>query len=198
MFKVALEYSSRDDLSFRFGVSGNNSDMTPKHDYKFPIFTNQGGDHPMQGWGGSSFIEFAMDFSRYAERAEETETPNWFLTVERAQRGSKLGEGVMRTFEVHDYRKDPNNPVVYKHEEINAVAIEKGANIFNIPFGQPDKCSFSTIEWLNKSGKPIASPYVFRTADGKYAKVRFSEYDKENGTIKIKYVYAPSGSTNLE
>ena len=104
----------------------------------------------------------------------------------------------MRTFEVHDYRKDPNNPVVYKHEEINAVAIEKGANIFNIPFGQPDKCSFSTIEWLNKSGKPIASPYVFRTADGKYAKVRFSEYDKVNGTIKIKYVYAPSGSTNLE
>ena len=88
--------------------------------------------------------------------------------------------------------------MVYKHEEINAVAIEKGANIFNIPFGQPDKCSFSTIEWLNKSGKPIASPYVFRTADGKYAKVRFSEYDKENGTIKIKYVYAPSGSTNLE
>lgn len=198
VFKVALEYSSRDDLSFRYGVSGNNSDMTPKHDYKFPILNNQGGDHPMQGWGSSTFIEFAMDFSRYAERAEETETPNWFLTVERAQRGTKLGEGIMRSFEVYDYRKDPNNPVIYKHEEINAVAIEKGSNMFNIPFGQADKCSFSTIEWLNKSKQPIASPYIIRTADGKYAKVRFSEYDRENGTIKIKYVYAPSGSTNVE
>ena len=198
VFKVALEYSSRDDLSFRYGVSGNNSDAAPAHNYKFPIFKNQGGDYPMQGRGSSSYIEFAMDFSRYVDRVNETDTPNWFLTVERAQRGDKLGEGIMRTFEVYDYRKDPENPTVYKHNDINAVAIEKGDNIFNIPFGEPDKCSFSTIEWLNRSKQPIASPYIIRTADGKYAKVRFSEYDRENGTIKIKYVYAPSGSTNVE
>ena len=104
----------------------------------------------------------------------------------------------MRAFEVYDYRQDPNNPIVYKHTDINGVKIEKGTNIFNIPSVEPPATSFSPLEWLNKSKQPIASPYVFRTADGKYAKVRFSEYDRESGTIKIKYVYAPSGSTNLE
>lgn len=198
VFKVALDYTSRNDLCFRYGFSDNCADTAPMHNYKFPIFECQGGDLPMQGRGASAFIEFAMDFSTYANRLDGVETPNWFLTVERAERGKELGEGVMRAFEVYDYRQDPNNPIVYKHTDINGVKIEKGTNIFNIPSVEPPATSFSPLEWLNKSKQPIASPYVFRTADGKYAKVRFSEYDRESGTIKIKYVYAPSGSTNLE
>ena len=198
VFRVALNYSSRDDLVFRFGVSGKNSDDKPEYDYKFNIFKNQGGDYAMQGRGSETYMDFAMDFSRYAKRADEFETPNWFLTVERSFTGSKLGEGVMRIFEVYDYRNDPENPIVYRHQNIDGVTIEQGHNVYNIPHSEPAQCSFSTIEWLNRSKQPIASPYIIRTADGKYAKVRFSEYDRENGTIKIKYVYAPSGSTNLE
>lgn len=198
IFRISLEYSSRDDLTLRYGVSGKNEDLTPEHEYRCPLFKNQGGDYAMQGRGASSYIDFALDFSKYADRADETETPNWFFTVNRTSRGAILGEGVMRAFEVYDYRKDPESPTIYRHMNINGITIEKGDNVFNIPSGEPDKCSFSTIEWLNRSKQPIASPYVFRTAEGKYAKVRFSEYDRENGTIKIKYVYAPSGSTNVE
>ena len=198
VFRVAVDYSSRDDLAFKYGLSENCADTAPRHNYRFDIFNHQGGDFPMQGRGASTYLEFCMDFSQYVDRVNECETPNWFLTVERAERGTKLGEGVMRAFEVYDYRQDPNNPIVYKHTDINGVKIEKGTNIFNIPTVEPPATSFSPIEWLNKSKQPIASPYVFRTADGKYAKVRFSEYDRENGTIKIKYVYAPSGSTNLK
>jgi hypothetical protein len=150
----------------------------------------------MQGRGAQTHLEFAMDFSQYASRTGET--PIWYLTVERTQKGSKLGEGIMRIFEVYDYRKNPENPVIYKHKDINGKTIELGTNVFEISSVEPPQTSFSTIEWLNKSKQPIASPYVFRTADGKYAKVRFSEYDRENGTIKIKYVYAPDGSTNIE
>lgn len=198
VYRVALEYTSRNDLSFKYGFSDVLSDTEAKHNYKFPIFENQGGDLPMQGRGANPFIEFAMDFSTYADRLDNVETPNWFITVNRAQRGNTLGEGIMREFEVYDYRKDPMNPVIYRHKNINGVTIEKGTNTFNIPSIEPPQTSFSKIEWLNRSKQPIASPYVFRTAEGKYAKVRFSEYDRENGTIKIKYVYAPNGSTNVE
>lgn len=196
VFKVGLDYTSRNDLLFRYGISNNENASSPEHNYKFPIFENQGGDFNMQGRGSQTHLEFGMDFSRYAQRVGET--PIWYLTVERTQKGSKLGEGIMRIFEVYDYRKDPENPTIYRHKDINGMEIEMGVNVFELPSVEPPQTSFSTIEWLNKSKQPIASPYVFRTADGKYAKVRFSEYDRENGTIKIKYVYAPDGSTNIE
>jgi len=198
VYKVALEYSSRNDLAFKYGISDNCADITPKHNYKFPIFECQGGDLPMQGKGADKFIEFAMDFSSYSDRLDGIETPNWFLSIYRAERGTSLGEGIMKTFEVYDYRRDPENPTIYRHKSINGVTIELGTNVFNIPSVEPPQTSFSKVVWLNKTGQPIASPYVIRTADGKYAKVRFSDYDRENGTIKIKYVYAPSGSTNVE
>lgn len=198
IFKVALDYTSRNDLSFRFGVSGQSYDDMPKHDYKFPIYDHHGGDHPMQGRDCPSYIEFVMDFSKYAARADEFETPNWFLTVTRADRGRRYGEGVMRAFEVVDFREDPENPKVYTHESIDGQVLENGYNIFNIPSVKPDSCSYSPVPWLNRSGQPIAAPFIVRTADGKYAKIRLSEYDDENGTIRIKYVYAPSGGRNLE
>ena len=198
VFKVALDYTSRNDLSFRYGVSEDCNAMTPKYDLPFALFDHQGGDYAMQGNGGLTYFEFGMDFSKILIQVKDLTNPNWFLTVTRADRGSKYGQGVMKTFEVYDYREDAANPKVYVHESIDETPIENGKNIFNIPSIPPDRCSYSTIVWLNKTGQPIASPYVIRTADGKYAKVRFSDYDRENGTIKIKYVYAPSGSTNVE
>ena len=198
VFKVALDYTSRNDLSFRFGFSDNNTDENPKHNYKFSIFNHQGGEHEMQGMGVGSFFEFGMDFSQYSDRLEGIEEPNWFLTVIRSPRGAKIGEGFMKAFEVYDFREDPKNPKIYVHKNIDGVKLVTGENIFNIPAVEPDSCSFSPIEWLNKSGQPIAAPFVFKTADGKYAKVRFSEYDRESGSIRIKYVYAPDGRKNLE
>lgn len=32
----------------------------------------------------------------------------------------------------------------------------------------------------------------------RYVKMRFSDYNRQDGTIKLKYVYAPDGSLKLE
>lgn len=198
VFKVALEYSSRDDLAFRLGASNDPEGVRPEYSYPFHIFNHKGGDHPMQGADGEDYIEFGIDFSQHADKVEGTDNTNWFLIVERVKRGEIFGKGVMKAFEVHDYRQNPDNPVIHKCDYIDGKVIERGENMYNTLGVKEKSCSYSKITWINANGKPTFNPLIFRTADGKYAKVRFSDYDRENGTIKIKYVYAPSGSTNVE
>ena len=199
VYKIALEYTSRNDLSFRCGISNSCRNYTPEHDFKMQIFNRQGGDFEMQGNNASEYIELGLDFSRYSDRLDSTsEEVNWFLTVERTKNGDILGEGKMRAFEVYDFRKDPINPTVYRHSKIDGQNIEKGSNVFYISSVEYPNTSYSSLEWLDEKGQPVDSPIIFRTADSKYAKVRFGEYDKENGTLNIQYIYSPSGDTNLE
>lgn len=73
VFRVKLNYTSRNDLSFRIGVSNKASDNIPVHDYLVPIANYQGGDYPMQGSSGSSEIEFAFDFSSYVQNIHDSE-----------------------------------------------------------------------------------------------------------------------------
>lgn len=198
VFKVGVEYSSRDDLAFRFGVAANGTDRIPLHNYEVPVANNQGGDYPMQGRYGDNDIEFGFDFSSYVLRLDGMAAPKFFLTVVRSGRGSVTGEGVMRSFEVYDYRQSQKTPTVYKCEGIDGKTIEMGENLFGIATVEPKKTSYSPVRWLGNSGQPLSSSFIIRTADGKYAKIRFSDYDRSEGTIKIKYVYAPGGSTNLK
>lgn len=125
--------------------------------------------------------------------------PNYFLTVTRSKFGNVLGEGTIESFSVYDFRENPDAPAVYTCEGIDSTPLAEGKNVFNIPTVEPDRCSYSPVQWINTlTGQPVAAPFVFRTADGKYAKVRFSDYDRENGTIRIRYVYAADGSHNLK
>lgn len=200
VFRATFEYSSRDDLNFKIGVSGKLTDKVPTHDYIVPIMNNQGGDFQMQGSDSKPEMremDVAFDFSMYADRLEGMETPNFFLTVTRGKRGSKYGEGKIHSVAVYDYRKSRTEPLVYR-KDLGDAELKEGANIFSIPSGKIPETSFSPVTWLNKYEKPVAAPLVFKTAKGKYAKVRFSEYDRENGTIRMKYVYNPNGSRNLE
>lgn len=199
VFKVGVDYTSRDDLSFRIGISGKASDTTPQHDFAVPVARNQGGDYPMCGNWASSEIEFAFDFSSYAGRIDECEEPNFFLTVSRAARGKVYGEGKMTSFAVYDYRADKDNPTVYVCPDIRGKVLENGDNIFNIRTVEAKTTSYSPVEWLSATSRqPVAAPLVLRTAKGNYAKLRFSSYDREKGTIKLKYTYAPDGSRRLE
>ena len=199
VFRVALDYTSRNDIALRMGVGNKGSDSTPVYDYPSPVIYNQGNDFPMQGQYGDSGIEIALDFSKYTGKVEEMAEPNYFLTVTRSNIGSELGEGTIESFSVYDYRDDPASPRIYTCESINHTVLKEGRNMFNIPTVEPDQCSYTPVRWLNAvTGQPVAAPFVFRTADGKYAKVRFSEYDRENGTIRMKYVYAGDGSRNFE
>lgn len=199
VFRIALDYTSRDDLSLRLGVSGNASDTSPRFDYPAAIVYNQGGDYPMQGQYDGTDLEIAVDFSQYADKVAGMSEPNYFLTVTRNKFGNVLGEGTIRAFSVYDFRENPDNPAIYTCESIDNTPLAIGKNVFNIPTVEPDKCSYSPVQWINTlTGQPVAAPFVFRTADGRYAKVRFSDYDRENGTIRIRYVYAADGSHNLK
>lgn len=199
VFRVALDYTSRNDIQLRLGVSGKGSDTSPTYDYPAPILNNQGNDYPMQGQYSESDIEVAIDFSDYTDRVEEMEEPNFFLTVNRTKTGSELGEGTIKSFSVYDYRENPASPKIYTCDQTDNTVLKEGRNIFNIPTVEPDRCSYTPVQWLNTlTGQPVAAPLVFRTADGKYAKVRFSEYDRESGTIVMKYAYAAEGGRYLK
>ncbi len=196
VFRVALDYSSRDDLSFRIGVADKASDTLPKHDYAVPIARNQGGDYPMQGNNADSRIEFAFDFSSYTGNIGEE--AKYFLTVSRNRRGKVYGSGKMLGFSVLDYRTDRRHPAVFSCSGIEGSEIAAGDNLYSICTVAPKTCSYSPVEWLNASGQPVAAPLVIRSAKGKYAKLRLSDYDREKGCIKLKYVYSPDGSRKLE
>ena len=174
------------------------SDNIPVHDYLVPIANYQGGDYPMQGSSGSSEIEFAFDFSSYVQNIHDSEEPKFFLTVSRNKRGRELGTGNMLAFSVCDYRENPSSPKVYECKDIAGKEIKSGNNIFSIETVAAKTTSYSKVQWLGQSGQPAAAPLVLKTADGKYVKMRFSDYNRQDGTIKLKYVYAPDGSLKLE
>ena len=198
VFKVGVDYSSRDDLSFRIGLSNKASDNIPMHDYAVPIARNQGGDYPMQGNNSSSKIEFAFDFSSYAANIDDSAEPKFFLTVSRNNRGKVYGSGKLTSFAVYDYRQDREHPKIYSCQDLSGKEFSTGDNIFSICTVAPKTCSYSPVKWLSAAGQPVSAPLVLKTAHGKYAKIRLSDYDRKAGTIKIKYTYAPDGTRRFE
>lgn len=197
VFKVNFEYSSRDDLEFKVGVSPNPADKIPVHDFQVPLFNHQGGDHPMQGSYGDPSMEVAFDFSRRVPIVEKMETPTYFLTIVRANRGNVYGKGKLNSVTVYDYRQNEDYPLEYTHY-FGGIEIPEGTSVYRIQTVEAKKCSFSPITWLNPQREPIAAPFVFKTAKGKYAKVRFVSYDREAGVMRIKYVYNPNGKRTLK
>lgn len=198
VFRVSLDYTSRDDIAFNIGVSGNTSDTVPVHDYGVSIAENQGGDYPMRGRYSSSDIEFGFDFSSHVDKMEGMDEANFFLTVKRDRRGEIIGTGKLLSFSVYDYRQDRDNPKVYVCNDIDGSEFEFGKNIYNVTTVPPPQASCSQVEWLNPQTKePVSAPLVIRTARGRYAKIRLSGYDRESGTIRLKYVYNPNGSRNF-
>ena len=104
----------------------------------------------------------------------------------------------MLAFSVWDYRENPSSPKVYECNDIAGKEIKSGNNIFSIETVAAKSTSYSKVQWLGQSGQPAAAPLILKTADGKYVKMRFSDYNRQDGTIKLKYVYAPDGSLKLE
>lgn len=199
VFRVGLEYSSRDDISFNFGVSGSSTDTYPQHNYVVPIAENQGGDYPMRGKYGDSDIEFGFDFSSHVEKMEGMDEPNYFLIVRRDIRGEMKGSGKMLSFSVYDYRKDKDKPVIHTCYEAKGVELKEGKNIFNVSSVPPPQTSCSAVEWLQTISKePVSAPFVVRTAKGRFAKMKLDSYDREAGTIQLKYVYNPNSSRRLK
>ena len=110
-FKVKLEYSSRNDLRFRLGVSDNATDENPKYIKTLKIFDQQGGDYYMRGGSTSSdkTIEIGLDASSLLKYVPDKENAAYFFTVLKGDQGES-GSGKVLSFSVLDYRENVNYP----------------------------------------------------------------------------------------
>lgn len=203
VYRVGVSCDSRNDLSFLIGAASGRAASTPTATLRVSIANHQGGDYPMQGSYWPSDIEFAFDFSSLAPRVVEMMEPTWFLDVERASRGKKRATVArLDRFEVYDYRSGMADPQHFVYEISEAERegrrdFSPGDNLYALTSVPPRYVSCSPLNWLDRLKQPVAAPLVFRTAAGNYAKVRFSSYDREKGTISLKYVYNPNGGRNV-
>ena len=190
VFSAGVDYSSRDDLSFSVGAAPESWSEEPQAVWAINIARNQGGDYPMQGSGFDSEIEFGFDATPIAEQGFAMEDVSWFLGVTKNARGSVNGSGRLTSFRVYDYRGGQDSPVVLTAELPADTQIRDGQNWFVLRTAAPETTSASPVEWLDADGRPLNSSFILKTADGGYAKLKFSDYDREKGTIKLRYVYA--------
>lgn len=188
VFKVNVDYTSRNDLSMIMGVADKPYAEVPTAQVESSIIKNQGGDYPMQGRSAPSEIELGLDASPIADALASYERPKFFLRIDRRHMGNE-GEGRLLGFEVYDY----DTGKTYKYDE-ECGPLEYGINMFGLPTTPVTKFSASRVGWLTKEGNPVAAPLVVRTAKGKYAKIRVF---KKGDEISFKYVYAPDGSMHL-
>ena len=189
VFKVNLDYNSRNDLSFIMGVADKPYAEGPTVQVASSIAKNQGGDYPMQGRSASSSIEMAFDASAIADALHGYSKPKFFLLVDRKKVGD-LGEGRLISYEVHDYE----NNKTYTFDASEYGPFELGTNLFALATTPLHTTSANKVEWLTATGNPVSAPLVVRTAKGKYAKMIITKKDNE---ISFKYVYAPDGTVHL-
>ena len=188
VFKVNLDYTSRNDLSIVLGAADSPVAVQPTVQLPTSIVNYQGGDHPMQGLYASSELEIALDATAIADKVDQFKQPKFFLSVTRRALGN-LGEGKLLGYEVFDYKSGAH----YVFDK-GAIDLEMDENIFGLPTTPMHMTSASRVEWLTRSGTPISAPIILRTADGKYVKLRITSKGDE---ISFKYVYAPDGTTHL-
>lgn len=199
-FEVNLDYSSRNDLVFRFGVAdGAQADKPDRRGIiSYPFPANQGGDKNMKGnvFATGMNISMGFDVSELDEYSRNMKSPCWFLYVNKSVVG-KAGTGHVNYVRVHDYRS--GKEVVYESDG-EKVGLTVGINYVKIPTGQLFKSDQGTwYSYTPTSANPVvraekfkvdadfSQPMAVRTADMKYAKVRIVR-DKANGMVKLEVV----------
>lgn len=189
-FGVGLTYSSRDDLSFSVGAAPKAYSEAPEIVSGIDIARHQGGDYPMQGSGFPDDIEFCFDLSPIADKALGMDDVSYFLGITKNARGSVNGGGHIDYLKLYDYRDGSGTPTVYVAELPEERSIKNGQNWFALRTAELQTTSASPVAWLGTDGTPVSGSFIVKTADGGYAKLKFSDYDREKGTIKLRYVYA--------
>lgn len=144
VFKIKMEHSSRDDLSFELGVSNDITSKEPEFVIKKEkIMYKQAGDLQMRGLRGASYktFEFGLDASEFASKIDENAKAKFFLNISSIVKG-KAGSGKLISFSVLDYRNSIDNPVEYEFSG-NNIKLET-SNLFSI--------SEITYDYENKNG----------------------------------------------
>ena len=176
VYKVRLNYSSRDDLSLTYGASDNAYAQSMLQRYNSVIFYNQGGDHAMRGSYTSDKageLEFALDCSELLPSPSHN-FKKYFLNVIRSQHGQKYGEGVIEYLSVLDYRGNTGHPKEYVCRNIAGTPLALGRNLFGVQMRHEGHFSANKLSYVKADGSIDTRTFVVRTASGHYAKLRFS------------------------
>lgn len=201
VFRLRLSAASREKLYITLGVSDDPCAGRPDIYKTAPVIWGQGGDLPMQGKDNPSDMELVLDFSDQIDRYAHYSEIKYFVNVISDSEGQRDGEAFIEYFSVADYREDAANPKEYVCEEITGrVPLTNGSNRFSVYISPPATTSASPYRWkqdIIRSDNAGTTPFVIRTADGKYAKIRFKTHTPGSGEAEIEYVYQPSGSTYI-
>lgn len=129
LFKLTIQYTSRDDLAYHTGVTNVVPAGKPLSYNLQSGLSNKGGDHYMRGTYDKEPLEFALDLTDYLPSGDD-EICRYFLKIARSAKGKKKGEGKILALSVVDYRSD--TPVEYKYRGAMPVALDKAENLFVI------------------------------------------------------------------
>ena len=175
VYKVRVNYSSRDDLAFAYGASDNAYAQSMLQRYNSVIFYNQGGDYPMRGSYTSdkaTELEFALDCSELLPSATY-HFKKYFLNIIRSQYGHKYGEGTIEYFSVLDYRDNADRPKEYVCRNIAGTPLTIGRNLYGVQM-RHEGFSANKLSYVKADGSIDTRTFVIRTASGHYAKLRFT------------------------
>ena len=176
VYKVRLNYSSRNDLSLAYGASDNAWSQSMLQRYNSVIMYNQGGDYAMRGAYSSADgreIEFALDCSNLLPSATHN-FKKYFLNIIRSQYGQKYGEGVIEYFSVLDYRGNTSRPKEYVCRNIAGTPLALGRNLFGVQMRHEGHFSANKLSYVTAEGSMDTRTFVLRTASGRCAKLHFT------------------------
>lgn len=181
VFKVAVDYTSRDDIRFQTGLSSDKGSTYPEKVKPVSVFENQGGDYPMRGAYFGSEVELAIDLTEVMDTSREY--GRYFLNVNKSVAGKKRGEGSVTALSLIDYRS--GEPVEYPYRGPLPARIEGGNNWFSI--GTKPLFSVPVSAYTYSSGsQEEKGTFVVRTADGRAGKFIFNP-SAEDGKRVIRY-----------
>ena len=157
-FKVQMEHSSRNDLSFELGVSNDVGAKSPSRViHRKKIMYRQAGDLQMRGLNGSAFkkFEFGLDATDLLKYVSKGSSPTFFLKINNKKNG-KSGTGKLISFSVLDYTAEKANPQEYKCSEED-IKLEStnlfAASVLKYEYENEDNISFLITNPENKEGK---------------------------------------------
>ena len=198
VYKIRMNYSSRDDLAFSLGSSNNYFSSSPSILRTAPIFEHQGGDYPMPGSYATnhSTVEFALDYTEYLP-SNQNAAPKYFLQILCAPYGKSMGTGKIEHLSVIDYT-DVSHPKEYICRNLGQQELKRGGNLFAIPARYWGNYSSNPVSWQQDATTASSKTFIVRTANGKYAKLRFSNYNPDTHSLTLDYTLQKDGSRKFK
>jgi hypothetical protein len=175
LFRLTLDYSSRNDLAYHIGGTADVPKGIPDNYYFQSGMSNKGGDHAMRGANDKSPLEFALDLTDNIP-GEDFPYCRYFLKIIRSAIGKEKGEGSLTALSVIDYRG--GKPVEHKYSGPLPRPLVDGENVFVIGLVPRFTVSCSPV----RAKEDI--PFYMRTAKGDEARMTLK---RDGRKVTVQY-----------